>query len=155
MRLLFEEDQAERRALGAGVTLEELSEADSRRRHEVLGYLTTPSLYSADDFYFAAMIFHHGACTDHYELANELAALALDLGNPNAPWLYASTMDRYLRSLGKPQRFGTQYVARGRCNYVLAPVERATTDEERLRYGVPMLADARAMAVELSNECRR
>jgi hypothetical protein len=48
---------------------------------------------------------------------------------------------------GKPQRYGTQYMAAGPDGPLeLWPVDPSTTDEERARWGVPSFADALAAA---------
>lgn len=64
-------------------------------------------------------------------------------GLPQRLW----TMDRYLlMKSGEPQRYGTQLVFRdGRS--VLHEVDPAVTDEERARWNVPPLAQARATAM--------
>ena len=52
--------------------------------------------------------------------------------------------------LGKPQRFGTQYrLDAGK--WVLYAVDPAVTDEERQRWGVPPLAQARRRADEMNH----
>lgn len=151
---LFEEDQADRRALGALLSPEELMDRDTQRRHETLRHINVPALHSEEDFYHAAMIFHHGLCSDHFKLAHGLATESMELGYEKAKWLYASTLDRYLRKIGHVQRFGTQYDQRGRCSYVLGRVDSATTDQDRKRFNVPTLAEARALADTLSEQCR-
>lgn len=118
-------------------------------------YLEAGRITSAESLYYAAFIFQHGDCPDHYKLANRLAGRALDLGYADARWIFAATLDRYRLSQGQPQRFGTQYVSRDGCTYVLEPVDPKTTDALRARYNVPPLAEAKAMAEEFSdpNEC--
>ena len=116
-------------------------------------YLSEGSLRSGQDFYYAAFTFHHGSCSDHFDLAHRLAQLSMDLGH-EARRMYAATLDRWLLSTGRRQRFGTQYDAKGDCQYVLSPVDRSTTDEERREHDVPALADARAHADVLTQQCR-
>jgi hypothetical protein len=140
---LFQADQAARAfPVGAGA---QIAEADRQRRVEVLGYLQAGQVQTTQDLVAAAFIFQHGNCPEHYLLANRVAQVAMDAGDPEARWIYAATYDRYLTSQGKPQKFGTQYtVVNGR--YELYPVDPATTDEERRQYDVPTLAEAQARA---------
>ncbi len=129
--------------------------ADRQRRTEVMGYLRQGKITAADDLGYAAAIFQHGTCLDHFALAHLLAAKAVERGNDWARPLYALTLDRYLVAAGKPQRFGTQYVPvagkPGKCE--LAPVDPATTDEERKQYGVKTLAEAQAWAASGNVVC--
>ncbi len=84
----------------------------------------------------------------NFELANQLAERAIELGEDDARWLYAATLDRYLTSQGKPQKYGTQYQnVDGK--WVLLPVDPATTDEERAEYRVPPLQEPQQFSVPL------
>jgi hypothetical protein len=140
---LYLADQAAR-ALPAGAG-PEIAEADRQRRVEVLGYLEAAQVQTPRDLVYAAFIFQHGNCPAHYLLANRLAQIALEAGDPEARWIYAATLDRYRMSRGEPQQYGTQYtLVDGR--YALYPVDPATTDEERAQYDVPPLAEAQARA---------
>lgn len=141
MRVLYDEDQTAR--MGATIDWEVLNREDTARRVEVMGYLKDGKLTTGAGLYYAALIFQHGNCPEHYKLANRLAARALEL-DFDARWLYAATLDRYLLSKGEKQKFGTQYVVLDDCRYVLEPVDPATTDAERARYDVPTLASAKA-----------
>jgi hypothetical protein len=140
---LYQADQAARSSpTGAG---EELFEADRQRRVEVLGYLEAGQVQTTPNLVQAAFIFQHGNCPEHYLLANRLAQIAMEAGDPEARWIYAATLDRYLMHQGMPQKYGTQYtVVYGR--YELYPVDPATTDAERALYNVPPLAAAQARA---------
>jgi hypothetical protein len=140
---LYQADQAVRAApTGTGG---EIAEADRRRRVEVLGYLEASQVQTTRDLVYAAFIFQHGNCPEHYLLANRLAQIAMEAGDPEARWIYAATLDRYLMHQKVPQKYGTQYtVVDGR--YELYPVDPATTDEERAQYNVPPLAVAQSRA---------
>lgn len=74
--------------------------------------------------------------------ADECAKKAVDLGDDTARWLYAATLDRYLLSIDKPQKFGTQFKNTLEGNPELGPVDPNTSDEERAEYHVPPLKDA-------------
>jgi hypothetical protein len=139
MRALFTEDQAARRT--GIIDWERLATEDTHRRIEILTYLTHGQLCSPESLYAAAFIFQHGTCPDHYHLAHQLAARALQLGYSPARWLFAATLDRYLMSLGQPQKYGTQYISYGDGPMELWLYDQATTDQERQQYDVPPLAE--------------
>lgn len=139
MSELFMEDQAIRHGIEAE-NPEDVDQADLYRRVEVLGYIREGKLNSPKSLVWAAFVFQHGNCTDHYLFANKLAKAALDAGEEDARWIYAATMDRYLMSQGKPQKYGTQFtLVNG--NFLLYQVDPATTDEERTAYNVPSLSE--------------
>lgn len=157
MRELYHEDQSARAKPVSEIDWSALSVMDRQHQREVLGFLRKGKLGSATDYYYAALIMQHGSCPAHYKLANRLAQQAIDSGDEteDTRWLYAATLDRYLRSVGKPQKFGTQYLSQGNsCEYKLEPVDPRTTDAERAEYGVPYLRTAKTKATALSAECR-
>lgn len=119
-----------------------LKAEDAARRVEVLGYLLNGQIQTARDLVSAAFIFQHGDCSAHYQFANRLAHIAMDAGYADAPWIYAATLDRYLMSIGEPQKFGTQYTWVNR-DYQLYPIDPVTTDAEREQYDVPPLSEIR------------
>ena len=49
----------------------------------------------------------------------------------------------------KPQKYGTQFQKQGDV-WVLWEVDPATTDEERAKWDVPPLAEAKARAVQMN-----
>ncbi|MBN1316021.1 MAG: hypothetical protein JXA42_11150 [Anaerolineales bacterium] len=141
MKELFLADQAARR-IPTDIEPQNVNEADTVRRIKVLDYITSGQIHSAPNFYYAAFIFQHGDCSEHYLLANRLAQAAMETGYSDARWIYAASLDRYLMSQGEPQKFGTQYI-RIEGEFKLYPVDQTTTDEERAIYNVPPLDKAR------------
>lgn len=137
MRELFAADQAIRQSMPIDLSL--LTQEDTQRRHEVLRYLTTSQIGAAESLYYAAFIFQHGNCPEHYDLAHYLAEQAVQRGYTKARWIYAATLDRALMSRGLPQKYGTQYVAYGDGPLELYSCDPNTTDEERQQYDVPPL----------------
>ncbi len=124
----------------------EIADQDRKNRVEVLTFLVTGKLFVDTDYMTAAFVFQHGNCPDHYKLANILAEKAMNMGNVLARWLYAATMDRYLLSVSKPQKYGTQYAVGLDGKWHLAPVDPATTDTERTKFNVPTLEEAEVKA---------
>jgi hypothetical protein len=145
LREIWQADQKERFAMigndnPSRETLMTLRRDDSLRRIEIYGMLKAKALHIGTDFERAALILQHGDDTADYRTAHELALEAIVLGDTNAKWLAAATLDRYLMRLGKPQKYGTQFRTNIMTGAVeLYPVDPSTTDEERARWHVPAL----------------
>jgi hypothetical protein len=137
---LFSADQAARQFPGSDP--HQLNLDDTARRVEVLGYILNGQIHTGRDLVYAAFIFQHGDCSEHYQFANRLAQIAMDTGYEDARWIYAATLDRYLMSLGKPQKFGTQYTSVDG-EFKLYPIDPTTTDAERAKYNIPPLSEIR------------
>jgi hypothetical protein len=154
MKEIFDKDQSMR--MTDEIDWAEVSKIDQEHRVEVMTFIKDRKLATGFDFYYAAFVFQHGNCPDHYKLANELAEQAINLfeegeEKERAKWIYAASLDRYLLSTGEVQKFGTQYTSADGCTYALSPVDPATTDEERASYNVPSLAEAEKQAKEFSD----
>jgi hypothetical protein len=133
--------------LGDPEALRALVVDDSLRRVRVQEIMDRGKVRTADDYYHAAMILQHGGDTTAYRTAHELAkqAVALDSTHRNAKWMTAASWDRYLVGKGEPQWYGTQYFKNRYGDWEIRPIDTTrVTDSERLRHGVPTLADARA-----------
>ena len=146
LRELFQADQGAR----TGQISPDLMVQDRQRRARVREIIDAGQMRSSADHFHAAMVFQHGEGPDDYKLAHELAkkAAELDPSNRTAKWLSAAAMDRYLRSIGKPQIYGTQFMVLHDI-MVLQPVdESAVTDEERRELGVPTLAEAKQRVID-------
>jgi len=104
---LFKVDQAARQ--GRDVDWTKLRAEDEERRKQVRHMLDAGEVRTAADYFHAALVFQHGEVPEDYLLAHILAGNAVILGNRDARWLSAATLDRYLNRTGKPQVFGTQF----------------------------------------------
>lgn len=114
---------------------------DAARREAVRQIAQRGGLQTGADYAAAAMVFQHGDTPADYQQANRYAERAIELGSERGRSLYAASRDRYLRSIGEPQQFGTQYrLESGEWQLVLQPYDPTTTDAERARYNVPPLA---------------
>jgi hypothetical protein len=140
MNLLFSADQLIRQ-MPSLMDPSQISEEDSLHRSEVLAFLENEQLHNPQNLVAAAYIFQHGNCPAHYQLANLLAQVAMDAGNTDARWIYAASIDRYLMSMGQPQKYGTQRVLTDG-KYELYEVDPSITDEERAAYNVPPLSES-------------
>ena len=139
MQALFAADQAARQS--TPIRWELLAREDNERRHETLNYLTSGQISAPESLYYAAFIFQHGNCPEHYDLAHHLAELAIQRGYTEARWISAASLDRALMSRGLPQKYGTQYVSTDGGPLELYQYDPTTTDEERQHYDVPPLQD--------------
>jgi hypothetical protein len=138
----FLADQEERSKEIADV--EAAKRRDAVRRDVVRIAIARRALRTADDYYHAAMILHHG---DDSATARDFAKRAVEL-RPSfaaARWLYAAATDRALHAAGKPQIFGTQSQQIGG-QWTLEPFDPSAIDDaERARWRVRPLAETRKM----------
>ncbi|MGH7020650.1 MAG: hypothetical protein ACREEY_12245 [Brevundimonas sp.] len=105
---LFTADQAARKDGGPDLTQ---SMADADRRDQVRAMLDRGEVRSGTDYWRAGFIFQHGNQPEDYLLAHALATAALSQGEPDGAWLAAASLDRYLLATGRPQIYGTQFIA--------------------------------------------
>jgi hypothetical protein len=140
---LFQEDQGDRAGGVEKADWEAISKRDAARRDRVRKMIAEGSVKAADDYFHAAMVFQHGDKPEDYQLAHELASKAAELNpkHPAARWLAAASKDRYLWSVNKPQIYGTQFKQSSPGGpWTIEPIdEKALTDEERVKAGVPTL----------------
>ncbi len=139
IKKLFEEDQLAR-AGEETLIPEDRMKSDYQRRVEVMRYLEMGVVNNAESLYFAAVIFQHGNCSEHYKLANELAKRSMENNFHPARWLFAATLDRYLLSVGKLQKYGTQYLEMNG-TWELQNYDLTTTDAERALFDVKPLEE--------------
>ncbi len=151
LRRIHEEDQGDRRPGPAGIDWTVVAPRDAARRQRVKELLEAGEAKVSVDFYHAAMVFQHGEDVADYRRAHELASKAaeLDPGNRRARWLAAASRDRELMKLGKPQLYGTQF-RKVDGAWELYQTDPSVTDEERARWNVPPLAEARARVIEMN-----
>jgi hypothetical protein len=150
---LYREDQGDRQGDETKINWATIGPRDVARRKRVREILKAGGIKSADDYFHAAMVFQHGAELDDYRLAHEMAAKAADLdpGLGSARWLAAAAKDRLLMNSGKPQWYGTQIVERDGV-WKVYEVDPTITDEERAKWNVPPLAEAKRGAEEMNRK---
>lgn len=137
---IFDADQAAR-ADPASIDWKQVSPADTVRRTRTQSLLDNGVLASGDDFYHAAYVFQHGDAPDDFLKAHALAVIAIARGRPDATWIAAATLDRYLQQIGQPQIYGTQFNRPG-TRFTQAPYNRGLlSDAVRRANHVPPLAD--------------
>lgn len=147
LKKLYEEDVAEKWGVNRNTITDEerekIDKNDRKRREKVLKLYKEKAIQTGQDYHHASLIMQHGETVDDYKLAHEFASKAVNLGNNNAKWLFAATLDRYLLTSGKPQKYGTQFKQNEKGEWEMAqPIDPKVTDEERAKYNVPPLKDA-------------
>src|SRR3989338_9305706 len=85
----------------------EVSKRDTARKETVTEFIKNDQLHTAEDYYYAAMIFQHGETVDDFKKAHQHAQTSMNLGYEPAKWLFAASLDRLLLHQGKLQRYGT------------------------------------------------
>jgi hypothetical protein len=97
------------------------------------------------DFGHLAMIFHHREGSENYKIAFELAKKSADGGIEEAKWLQAAAEDRYLISIGRNQKWGTQFKKTANGWEYDAPLDpdnvSQMTDEMRRSMNVPIRSE--------------
>lgn len=104
---IFAADQADRSSTEADWAA--VKQRDGERLARIGEIDAAGAIRTAEDFHLAAVLFQHGEEPHHYLTAHVYATRAYNLGRRNANWLVASTLDRYLLSIDRPQLFGTQF----------------------------------------------
>lgn len=128
MGAIFAADQADR-SPGSPVAPALLIDNDQKRRLATRGLLEAGRLHSGSDFQRAAFVFQHGDGPDDYLLAHSLALAAIARGHPEASWIAAATLDRFLISTGRRQIYGTQTHQGADGNPVLQPLDERLVPE--------------------------
>jgi hypothetical protein len=141
---MFRADQAARMPEeGKQIDWQKTIVDDARRRKRVWQLIRAKALATSADFGRAALILQHGCGAGDFLMAHDLAVIAVIKGEQaRARWLAAATLDRYLRAIGLPQRYGTQSVTYTGRPAQLEPVDPEVPDFLRREMAVPPLAQA-------------
>ena len=158
MTAIYEADQADRQAGGANIDWAAVAPRDAARRARTLQLLDAGALRSGDDFHNAAFVFQHGDTPDDILLAHTFAVLAAARDRPDAAWIAAASLDRYLQRIGQPQIYGTQFNRPPGQPTTQEPYNRTlVSDALRPALGVPTQAqqEERRAAMEASYRARQ
>lgn len=140
MAALFKADQGDRSV--HPIDWKVVKPADAKRRARTAQLLDAGALHTGDDFYDAAFIFQHGDTANDFMKAHLLAMVAIARGQPDAPWIAAATLDRYLQEIGKPQILGTQFTSNDDGKFTQEPYDRTVaSDPMRKALQVPSIAE--------------
>ncbi len=141
LETLFAQDQADRHPLpNQSIDWTIVQPRDQARLTRVKEIYTANGLQTGADYYYAAMILQHGKTPDDYLLAHEFCIVAVSKGEHRAKWLAAASEDRFLLSIGRPQRFGTQSImTQSNPQLQKSPIAPGITNHLRHQLNVPAL----------------
>ena len=148
---LMDEGQADRTPpAGKPIDWKVVGPRDDARLKRVKELYLRNQLRTGNDYFNAALILQHSETPEDYLLAHELCVVAISLKH-GIESLAAASEDRFLMSIGRPQRFGTQYKSDGPNQPMrLYNVEPGVTDHLRRIMNVPSLAEAKAHEAEMN-----
>lgn len=155
LKRLYEGDQSDRTPpQGKAIDWTIVGPRDKARLARVTELYAQNRLQTANDYYHAAMILQHGDAPEDFLLAHEFCIVAISKGknDKDTKWLAASSEDRFLMNIGRPQRFGTQFRSEGGGPFRLYTVDAGVTDELRREMGVRSLAEAKAHEAEINRK---
>lgn len=129
---------------------------DTARRSRVKEIVAANGARVSDDWFHAAMIYQHGSTVEDFQTAHAYAMKAAELvpTHPKARWLAAAAKDREHMTKGIPQLYGTQFQNTDG-QWVLYTVDPTVTDEERAKWNVPPIAQARERAKAMNERATR
>lgn len=110
----YKTDQTDRMTIGAYLSIfgDNIAKRDIIRVKQVSQLYTDNQISLPMDKFYAAFILHHSGRSELFEIAQNLAGEAASVSelkdNYVVQWLAKATYDRWLVSLGKPQKYGTQ-----------------------------------------------
>jgi len=144
---LFQDDQRERTPTDDQVVdLSTVTARDIARLKRVKELYREGKIRTGADYFYAALILQHSNdSVEDYLLAHDFCIVSMIKGDSRARWLAAATEDRFLISLGRPQRFGTQYRIDDYGGWQLYEVDPDVTDGLRRELNVPSLSEARSL----------
>jgi len=150
---LMDEDQADRMPpAGKSIDWKTVAARDESRLKRAKEIYSQNQLRTGNDYFNAALVLQHSNTPEDYLLAHELCVVAISKRR-GIESLAAASEDRFLMSIGRPQRFGTQYKSEGPNQpYRLYKIESGVTDELRRIMMVPSLAEAKAREPEMNKE---
>ena len=109
----YKTDQGDRKKIKSYIDyFSELNKRDSIRLDQARNYYLKNNINEPIDKFYAAFIFHHSKNKKDFKIASELATeAASDEGledNYMVQWLKKATFDRYMLSIGEPEKYNTQ-----------------------------------------------
>lgn len=148
---LMDEDQSDRTPpAGKSIDWKLVGPRDEARLKRIKQLYSQNQLGTGNDYFNAALILQHSNTPEDYLLAHELSVVAISKKR-GIDSLAAVSEDRFLMSIGRPQRFGTQYKSDGPNQPLrLYKVDSGVTDELRRTMMVPSLAEAKAREAEMN-----
>lgn len=141
----FQADQQDRdRIYDTQESVDELKQADRKRRQTVTVMMELGEVKTKNDLYHAAVIFQHGDDSQDFLTAHRLATLSAIDGHRTARWLLAASLDRYLMSIQQGQVYGTQFEfnpTEKQYQLKLPVLEHTLLSFEKQTLGIPAVQD--------------
>ena len=137
---LYLNDKKDRQLFNKGkLTERDLRANDTKRINileEILPQVDENEIWNC---HYICLLLMHSWSDDPliFKKAHQYAKKAIKLGSSVTKWLYAASLDRWLSSQGKKQKFGTQFNTK---TGKILPYDKKTSDQERKEYGVPPLS---------------
>jgi hypothetical protein len=146
LRELAKEDQDSRHG-------KKVNRTDEERRKVLLPLIAQGEVRTPEDKFNAAIVLQHtdlffcekrlvSTNPENYLLAHHLFKDAFEAGYKEAGFFVAASIDRYLSFTAGYQKYGTNRIVNqetGKEEW--APIDRKTSDSERVKYGVRPLAE--------------
>ncbi|SDR71986.1 hypothetical protein [Christiangramia echinicola] len=109
----YKTDQKDRKELKSFIGyFSKLEERDSIRLKQIRKIYKQDKLSKPIDKFHAAFVFHHSDNSKDYKIASELAEDAANSeilkNNYTVQWLKKASYDRYMVSIGQPEKYNTQ-----------------------------------------------
>jgi hypothetical protein len=112
---------------------------DRKRRERVTEMMEQGLVQTPTDLDNAALIFQHGDQPSDYAIAEELSVLSNSRGKHSN--MLALSHDRFLKTIDKLQRFGTQYSSDDKGKFIIKSLDEgnptSVTDDLRINVMVP------------------
>lgn len=138
---LYLDDKSDRQLFENGkLSEQQLKQNDTNRLGTFNAIAPTIDEKEIWNCHYSCLLLMHSWSNDPavYQKAHQYAKKAVKLGSKVTKWLYAASLDRWLVSQGKPQKFGTQY---NLATKQIIDYDPTTSDSERSAYGVPPLSE--------------
>lgn len=109
----YKTDQNDRTQLRSFIGyFSKLKERDSIRLKQVRSNYSKDKISKPMDKFYAAFVFHHSDNSSDFKIASQLASEAASSENLKddytVQWLKRASYDRYMLSIGKPEKYNTQ-----------------------------------------------
>jgi hypothetical protein len=138
---LYLDDKKDRKLFEADKMSETQLKAHDIQRSKILEKIL-PEIDESEiwNCHYACLLLMHSWSNDPkiFKKAHDYAKKAVEMGSTVTKWLYAASLDRWLVSQGKLQKYGTQYDS---TTGKILPYDIETTEDQRKKYSVPSLKE--------------
>jgi len=167
LEIMFEQDQNDLAKYHSDLKNKVFFEKQQARRWKVFELLVDGKITTKEDKFFAALILQHtpkrddAIETDSFSSENHILSYYLNVSahkenEPDSGWYAAAAMDRYLRSIGQLQKYGTFWSEDPTTGLYIEvePTSVETTDRERESLDIPKLKDMPKKIREINDYLR-